>query len=40
MALRFEWFDRTGFAADINGLRRDFPEVTWDNFEEWARKRD
>ena len=40
MAVMFEWFDRTGYAADIKGLRRDFPEVTWHSFEEWARKQD
>jgi len=39
-ALMFEWFDRTGYAADIKNLRRDFPEVTWHTFEEWARKQD
>jgi uncharacterized protein YbjT (DUF2867 family) len=40
MALMFEWFDRTGYAADIKSLRRDFPDVTWHTFEEWARKQD
>ena len=40
MALMFEWFDHTGYAADIKSLRRDFPEVTWHTFEEWARKQD
>ena len=40
MALMFEWFDSTGYAADIKSLRRDFPEVTWHTFEEWARKQD
>lgn len=40
MARMFEWFDSTGYAADINRLRRDFPEVTWHTFEEWARKQD
>jgi hypothetical protein len=34
MALMFEWFDRTGYAADIKILRRDFPDVTWHTFEE------
>ena len=34
MALMFEWFDRTGYAADIKSLRRDFPDVTWHTFEE------
>jgi len=36
----FEWFDTTGYAADIESLRRDFPEVTWHTFELWARKQD
>lgn len=40
MALMFEWFDRTGYAAGIKSLRRDFPEVKWHTFEEWARKQD
>ena len=40
LALMFEWFDRTEYAADIKGLRRDFPEVKWHRFEEWARKQD
>jgi uncharacterized protein YbjT (DUF2867 family) len=40
LARMFEWFDRTGYAADIKSLRRDFPEVTWHSFEEWARKQD
>jgi uncharacterized protein YbjT (DUF2867 family) len=40
LAVMFEWFDRTGYAADIKGLRRDFPEVKWHTFEEWARKQD
>jgi len=40
LALMFEWFDSTGYAADIESLRRDFPEVKWHTFEEWARKQD
>jgi hypothetical protein len=40
LALMFEWFDHTGYVADIEGLRRDFPEVTWHDFETWARKQD
>ena len=39
-ARMFEWFDSTGYAADINRLRRDFPEVAWHTFEQWARKQD
>ncbi|MFQ5595528.1 MAG: NmrA/HSCARG family protein [Anaerolineae bacterium] len=40
MALMYEWFADTGYAADINGLRRDFPEVKWHDFEAWARAQD
>jgi hypothetical protein len=40
LALMFEWFDSTGYAADIENLRRDFPEVKWHTFEQWARKQD
>jgi uncharacterized protein YbjT (DUF2867 family) len=40
LALMFEWFDRSGYAADIKGLRRDFPDVKWHTFEEWARQQD
>ncbi len=36
-ALMFEWFDRAGYSADIAGLRRDFPEVGWHSFADWAR---
>jgi uncharacterized protein YbjT (DUF2867 family) len=37
LALMFEWFDRTGYSADIAALRRDFPEVGWHSFADWAR---
>ena len=40
LALMFEWFDRTGYTADIKSLRRDFPEVKWHTFEQWARQQD
>ena len=36
-ALMFEWFDRTGYSADIAALRRDFSEVGWHGFADWAR---
>jgi uncharacterized protein YbjT (DUF2867 family) len=35
MALMFEWLNDTGYSADIAGLRRDFPEVTWLDFAAW-----
>ena len=39
-ALMFEWFDRAGYDADIAALRRDFPEVHWHSFADWAREFD
>jgi uncharacterized protein YbjT (DUF2867 family) len=39
-ALMFEWFDRVGYDADIAALRKDFPEVGWHGFADWAREFD
>lgn len=39
-ALMYEWFVRVGYSADISGLRRDYPEVRWHTFEEWATSQD
>ncbi|TAU84219.1 NmrA/HSCARG family protein [Rhizobium leguminosarum] len=39
-ALMFEWFDRTGYDADIAALRRDFPEVGWHSYVDWAKGSD
>jgi uncharacterized protein YbjT (DUF2867 family) len=36
-ALMFEWFDRVGYDVDIAGLQREFPEVRWHGFADWAR---
>ena len=36
-ALMFEWFDRTGYDVDIAALRRDFPDVGWHSYADWAR---
>jgi uncharacterized protein YbjT (DUF2867 family) len=36
VALMFEWFDKVGYDADIAALRRDFPEVRWHSFADWA----
>ena len=40
MALMYEWFESTGYSADIDGLRREFPEVKWERFSEWAGRQD
>jgi uncharacterized protein YbjT (DUF2867 family) len=37
VAIMFEWFDRVGADADIAALRRDFSEVRWHGFADWAR---
>lgn len=36
----FEWLQRVGYHANIALLRRDFPEVGWHTFEDWARVQD
>ena len=40
LARTFEWFDGVGYSADIDGLRRDYPEVGWHRFPDWAREQD
>ena len=35
-AKMYEWLERAGYTADIEGLRRDYPEVGWHRFHEWA----
>ncbi len=40
MGRMYEWFDRVGYHADIAALRRDFPDVGWHTFENWARAQD
>jgi uncharacterized protein YbjT (DUF2867 family) len=39
-ALMFEWFDGVGYDVDIAALHRDFQEVRWHSFADWARKFD
>lgn len=36
-ALMFEWFNTAGYSVDITELRRDFPEVRWHRFADWAK---
>jgi len=33
----FRWFNESGFAADVDGLRRRYPEVRLQTLEEWLR---
>lgn len=39
-ALMFEWFNRTGYSADIAGLRSEFPDVEWTSYRAWAKNID
>ena len=39
-AKMYEWFDAVGYSADIEALRRDYPETGWHTFEEWAQAQD
>ncbi len=40
MARMFEWLQTVGYHANISRLRRDYPEVGWHTFEDWARAQD
>ncbi|MCI4343869.1 MAG: NmrA/HSCARG family protein [Thermoplasmata archaeon] len=40
LAKMFEWFGRDGYTADIEGLRREYPEIGWQRFREWASRQD
>jgi len=39
-AKMFEWIEKAGYTADIDGLRRDYPRIGWQRFREWAGKQD
>ena len=36
----YEWFTRVGYSVDIPKLRREYPQVSWHKFEQWAREQD
>ncbi|MEU2794664.1 hypothetical protein [Streptomyces sp. NPDC007100] len=36
LAAMFEYFTTVGLDVDIAGLRRDYPEVGWHSFADWA----
>jgi uncharacterized protein YbjT (DUF2867 family) len=40
MARMSEWMSRHGYAVDIEKLRRDYPNVGWHRFDEWAADQD
>jgi uncharacterized protein YbjT (DUF2867 family) len=40
VALLWEWADEVGHNVDLEGLRRDYPEVGWHTFAGWAAAQD
>ncbi|MFF9120628.1 hypothetical protein ACF09Y_34595 [Streptomyces massasporeus] len=40
LAAMFEYFTTSGLDVDVAGLRRDYPEVGWHSFAEWADTQD
>ena len=36
----YEWFERAGFSVDRAALRREFPDVIFQDFESWAKTQD
>lgn len=40
LALMFEWFDKKGYSANIEKLKKEFPEVTLTSFEAFAKSID
>ena len=36
----FSWINKVGYSVDIKNLHKEFPEVPWQNFEQWAQQQD
>lgn len=36
LAIMFEWFESTGYSADVEGLRTAYPEIDWTRLRDWA----
>ncbi len=39
-AVMFEYFVKVGYQTDIKGLCRDYPQVGWHTYEDWAKQQD
>jgi len=39
-ARMYEWFNQVGYSVDVARLKRDYPQVHWRTFREWARAQD
>lgn len=40
IAKMFEWFEKGGYTAEIDVLRREYPQIGWQRFPEWAARQD
>ncbi|MFE5283614.1 NmrA/HSCARG family protein [Nocardia sp. NPDC056611] len=40
LAAMFEYFSTVGLDVDVAGLRRDYPEIAWHSFADWASAQD
>ncbi|MCZ6613417.1 MAG: hypothetical protein O6762_01905 [Thaumarchaeota archaeon] len=40
MEIMCQWFDKVGYSVDIPSLHREYPEIGWHTFEEWAKRQD
>jgi uncharacterized protein YbjT (DUF2867 family) len=36
----FSWFNKVGYSTDIKNLHKEFPEVQWQNLNQWAQQQD
>jgi len=39
-AKMLEWLENSGYTADVEGLRREYPQVGWHRYREWASGQD
>lgn len=39
-AKMYDWFNRVGYSVDIPRLKRDYPQVRWTTFRQWASAQD
>jgi uncharacterized protein YbjT (DUF2867 family) len=40
VALMYDWFEKTGFSADIKNLRSEYGHINWTSFDNWAGNQD
>lgn len=36
----YEWFNKVGYTVEIDSLRREYPDVPWKTYEQWAKEQD